>query len=34
MESTLDGTFNCLQFFDCALDTAKQNEELQGMPPQ
>ena len=34
MESKLEGTVTYLQFVDCTLDAAKQNEEPQDRPPQ
>ena len=34
MESKHDGTVNYLQFVNCALDAAKQNEKLQDRSPQ
>ena len=34
MESKLEGTVTCLQFFDCTLDAAKQNEEPLDRPPK
>ena len=34
MESMLEGKVRYLQFVDCALDAAKQIEEVQDMPPQ
>ena len=34
MESKLEGKVNYLQFVDCTLDAAKQNEEPQDRPPQ
>ena len=34
MESKPERTVNYLQFVDCTLDAAKQNEELQDSPPQ
>ena len=34
MESKLRGTVNYLQFFDCALDAAKQNKEPCDRPPK
>ena len=33
MESKLKGTVTYLQFVDCTLDAAKQNEESQNRPP-
>ena len=33
MESKLEGTINYLQFVDCTLDAANQNEDLQDRPP-
>ena len=34
MESTPECVVNYLQFVDCALNAAKQNEELQDRPQQ
>ena len=34
MESKLEGAVNYLQFVDCTLDAAKQNEEPQDRPPK
>ena len=34
MKSKLEGTVNYLQFVDCTLNEAKQNEEPQDMPPK
>ena len=34
MESEPEDTVSYLRFFDCTLDAAEQNEELQDMPPQ
>ena len=34
MESELEGTVNYLQFVDCTLDAAKQNEETEDKPPK
>ena len=34
MQSTSERAVNYLQFVDCALDAAKQNEELKNMLPQ
>ena len=34
MESMLEGTVNYLQFVDCTLDAATQNEEPQDRPPK
>ena len=34
MKSKLDGTVNYLQFVDCTLDSAKQNEEPYDKPPK
>ena len=34
MESKLEDTVTYLQFIDCTLDAAKQNEKLQNRPPQ
>ena len=34
MESKPESAVNYLQFIDCTLDAAKQNEELQDRPPQ
>ena len=34
MESKLEGTVNYLQFVDCILDEAKQNEELYDRTPK
>ena len=34
MENKLDGTVTYLQFGDCTLDAAQQNEEPQYRPPK
>ena len=34
MERKIEDTVNYLQFTNCALDTAKQIEELQDRPPR
>ena len=34
MESKLESMVNYLQFFECTLGAAKQNEELQNRPSQ
>ena len=34
MESKLEGTVNYLQFVDCTLGTAKQNEAPEVRPPK
>ena len=34
MESKLEGTVNYLQFVDCTVYAAKQNEEPQDRPPK
>ena len=34
MEIKLEGTVNYLQFVDCTLDAAKENEEAQDRPPK
>ena len=34
MESELEGSINHLQFVDCILNAAKQNEEPQDRPPK
>ena len=34
MESKLYGTVNYLQFVDCTIDAAKQNEEPKDRPPK
>ena len=34
MESKLESRANYIQFVECALDAAKENEEIQNRPPQ